>query len=131
MAFYCIDSETGEKVHVNDWVLQRNRTGSPLCGVCKSVYFISADKTPKQSTHFSHPRGTKCPTIKTSRVPYEDLVDIPKDPVLGEAIKKQTFKDIHRIFNKCCELCENLNFPEFREMFNVAARYQIWDYVGV
>ena len=45
--------------------------------------------------------------------------------------KNQTRVNLHRIFNKCKALCVNLNFSEFRDLFNIASQYNIWAYVNI
>jgi len=133
MPFYAYDDNnlSCDRVHVDDWLVTKQRRGNPYCKVCETQLNICAERTPSQASHFCHLPGSSCPTIERSAEPYSHLEDVEKDLDLEAENKRQTRENIHRIFNKCKYLCANLNFQEFREIFAIASNYQVWSYVNV
>lgn len=133
MPFYAYDDNNlnGNKIYIDDWLVTKQQRGKPYCKVCERQLNICAEHTPSQATHFCHFPGSNCPTITKNGEPYGDLEGVEKDPALAEANKRQTRENIHCIFNKCKDLCENLNFKETREMFEIASQYDVWSYVNV
>jgi hypothetical protein len=133
MPFYAYDTNNfnDDRVHIDLWIETRHLRGNPFCKVCQNELNICAEHTPAQATHFCHLNGTNCPTIQRSAEPYQHLENIPQDNELENENKNQTQANLHKIFNKCKSLCVNLNFSEFRSLFDIASQYNIWAYANI
>ena len=133
MPFYAYDTNdlNGDRVHIDSWLVSRHTRGEPFCKVCQNELNICAEHTPAQATHYCHYNRTNCPTIQRNAEPYQHLDNVLQNDESETENKNQIRLKLHKIFNKCKEVCANLNFTEFRELFDIASQYNIWAYVNV
>lgn len=133
MPYFAIDSNSGEEVNINDWLITRHLRGYPTCRVnnCNEILSIVAEHNPDRDTHFRHPANTNCPSVLTNAVPYSQLQNIPIDQTQIQNIKLLFLENLHRIFRKCEELIPNLSFNEFFDIVEFANNSNIWGYANI
>ncbi|WP_339784473.1 hypothetical protein NSQ38_24070 [Paenibacillus sp. FSL R7-0313] len=126
-----IDPVSGKLLEVQEWLKVCSNRREGLCPVCDEEISLRADKSENTRTHFTHRKGSQCPTIEKNHKPFEHLVASDIDNENGEYIKSLTIANSYSIYEKCKGLADNLSVKEFRELIDFATSKGVWNFKGL
>ena len=122
-------NKTDNKIYSLDYWERTFIDKLPYCPVCGEITKIKAAGSVNMLTHFSHPKGTYCPSIKKNHSKYELLPPTERDTDNGEEIINWARVNISHLYFKCREiLSDRLKYDEFSNMLAKAKVKNIWCY---